>query len=266
LAAHILSSLVIGGAFVAGCSLATELFGTEIGGIVAGLPSTVVITLLFVALTDSPSRAVKETTFIPVVLGLNCLCLVIYARSVFRGAVVALAAALATWLALAVVAVLYAPRYLPTSLLLLGVCFGVAYALLNATVQKEAALGSPPRLGFLPVLARGAFGGAVIALGVWLSHTGGPFVGGVAAVFPAAGVSTLMIVSWSRGIRFTLGLLQPMMVSGSITILAYALVVRYAYPTAGVIEGTLAAILASGGSACLLYRWRQRNERARGRK
>jgi len=257
LLAHLAVSLVIGGAFIACCSLAAEFFGPEVGGIIAGLPSTAVITLLVVALTDSPDRAVAETTFIPVILGLNCLYLVIYALTASWGATLALTAALATWLALAVVAVVYAPRHLPTSLVLLGVAFGVSYALLNVTVRRGTVAGSPVRLGPLQVLARAAFGGAVIALGVWLSHTGGPFVGGVAAVFPAAGVSTLMIVSWSRGVQFSLGLLQPMMVSGSITILVYALVVRYAYLSLGVIGGTVAASAASGGSAYLLYRWRQ---------
>src|SRR5215831_1199461 len=107
---HLLLSLVIGGAFIAFCSLAAEFFGTEFGGLIAGLPSTVVITLLLVALTESPSRAVEETTIIPVILGLNCLFLVTYALSAAGGAVLALAAAFVTWLALAVLAVLYAPR------------------------------------------------------------------------------------------------------------------------------------------------------------
>jgi uncharacterized membrane protein (GlpM family) len=260
---HLLLSLVIGGAFIAFCSLAAEFFGTEFGGLIAGLPSTVVITLLLVALTESPSRAVEETTIIPVILGLNCLFLVTYALGAAGGAVLALAAALVTWLALAVLAVLYAPRHLATSLLLLVVGFGVAYVLLNRCVRPATAAGSPVRPGALQVLARAAFGGAVIALGVWLSHTGGPIVGGVAAVFPAAGVSTLVIVSWSRGVRFSLGLLQPMMVSGSITILVYAAVVRYTYLPLGVFGGTMTALVAAGGSAYVLYRWRQ--PRGRGR-
>lgn len=137
------------------------------------------------------------------------------------------------------------------------VCFGVGYVLLNVTVKQGTAAGTLPRPGLLPVLARAAFGGAVIALGVWLSRAAGPFVGGVAAVFPAAGVSTLVIVSWSHGIRFSLGLLQPMMVSGSITILVYALVVRYSYLSIGAVGGTVAAMVVSGGSAYVLYRWRR---------
>src|SRR5215813_9803262 len=95
LLAHILSSLMIGGAFIACCSLATEFFGAEVRGIVAGLPSTVVVTLLFVALTDSPGQAVAETTFIPAALGLNCLFLGIYGLSARCGAALALTAALA---------------------------------------------------------------------------------------------------------------------------------------------------------------------------
>jgi len=124
-------------------------------------------------------------------------------------------------------------------------------------VNPVPVAGKPARPGLLPVLGRAAFGGAVIALGEWLSRTAGPFIGGVAAVFPAAGVSTLVIVSWSHGIRFSLGLLRPMMVSGSITILVYTLVVRYSYLPLGVLGGTVAAIGISGGSAYALYRLRQ---------
>ena len=89
--AHLLLSFVVGGAFIACCSLAAEFLGTEIGGIIAGLPSTLVITLLFVAVTGSPGEAVRETTFIPVVLGLNCLFFACYALVASRGAAPALA-------------------------------------------------------------------------------------------------------------------------------------------------------------------------------
>lgn len=258
---HVAASFAVGGAFIAGCSLAAERFGTEVGGIIAGLPSTIAITLLFVALTDSPGQAVEETTFTPAALGLNCLFFAAYALGAARGRVAALAAALVTWLVLAVGAVLLVPRRLPAAVALLAIGLALALWLLRLTVPPGEGEGTPVGPGLPQVLARALFGGVVIALGVWLSRTGGAVVGGVAAVFPAAGVSTLAIVSWSRGPRFSVGLLQPMMVSGALSIMVYAMVVRYAYPSLGVGAGTVAALIASGGSAYVLYRWRRRGRR-----
>jgi uncharacterized membrane protein (GlpM family) len=258
--AHLLLSFLLGGAFIAFCSLAAEWFGTEIGGLIAGLPSTVVVTLLMVALTESPDRAVAETTIIPVVLGLNCLFLAAYALGAGRGAAAALSAALGVWLALAFLAVWWAPPDLASSLLLLLLGFALGSLVLNRRAHQVGA-GNPVRLRALQVLARACFGGAVITLGVWLSRTGGPFLGGVASVFPAAGVSTLAIVSFSRGAYFCLGLLRPMMVSGSVTILAYALVVRYTYLRIGVAAGTALALLTAAGCGAVLYEWRKRGGR-----
>jgi hypothetical protein len=251
---HLLSSLVIGGAFIAACSLAAEVFGPHIGGIVAGLPSTVVITLFFVAWTESPARAVQETTFIPFALGLNCLLLGVYGLVARWGAVVALIVALATWVALATCAVLWAPDQLAASLVALAVCFAVGSWMLSLAGTPGTVSGNAVQPGLVAILARASFGGAVIALGVCLSQLAGPLVGGVAAVFPATGVSTLVIVSWSRGSRFSLGLLRPMMVSGSVTILVYTLVVRYSYPSLGIIGGTVAALFLSAVSAYAIYR------------
>ena len=259
---HIILSLVVGGIFIACCSLAAEMLGAEVGGVIAGLPSTVVVTLLFVALTQSPERAVEETTFIPVVLGLNCLFFATFALCASAGVVFALASALAVWLLLAVLAVLIVPRDLAASLLILACCFVGASLLLHAAVHPEVAANGHFRLSVMQVLIRAAFGGMVVGFGVWLSHTGGPLIGGVAAVFPAAGVSTLVITSWSRGVRFASGLTEPMMVSGACTILVYALAVRYSYLSIGVVEGTTAAIIASGGCAYVLYQWRRRRRRS----
>jgi uncharacterized membrane protein (GlpM family) len=256
--AHIILSLVVGGIFIACCSLAAEMLGAEVGGVIAGLPSTVVVTLCFVALTQSPARAVEETTFIPAALGLNCLFFATFALCASWGVAFALASALAIWLLLAVFAVLFVPQDLAASLLILACCFLGASLLLNAVVHPEVAANGRFRLSVMQVLIRAAFGGLVVGLGVWLSHTGGSLLGGVAAVFPAAGVSTLAITSWSRGVRFAASLTEPMMVSGACTILVYALAVRYSYLSIGVVGGTTAAIVASGGCAYVLYKWRRR--------
>ncbi len=258
--AHLALAFVIGGAFVAACTFAAERFGPRIGGIVAGLPSTAGVTLAVVALTESPAAAVQETTFIPVVLGLNCLFFAAYGRLARRGALPALAGALAVWLCLAALAVVFDRRDLTVSLLLQALGFGIGLALLR-DIDAPPAVGSAPHSSIVQLLGRAVFGGTVIAIGVWLARAGGPYVGGIAAAFPAAGVSTLAIVAQARGVAFATGLLKPMLTSGAISILAYALVVRYTYESIGVAGGTALALVAACTCAALLVAIRQAHSR-----
>ena len=248
---HLALAFVVGGAFVALCALAAERLGARIGGIVAGLPSTAAITLAAVALTDSPQEAVRETTFIPVVLGLNALLFASYGRLARFGALPALAGALVTWLCLATLAIAFDRRDLATSLLLEALGVAAGYAALRGIAAAPSG-GAVPHSGIVRTLARAAIGGSVIALGVWLTHVGGPFVGGMAAAFPAAGVSALAIVAHARGVAFATGLLVPMMTSGAVSILAYALAVRYTYVPLGVAAGTAIALVIACGAAALL--------------
>lgn len=245
---HVLVGFVAGGLFVALCSLAAEHAGVEIGGLIAGFPSTAVVTLLMVALAESPQRAVEETTFVPAALGLNCILMAAFGLGARFGGPFALLLSLGTWILLAALSVTWVPRQLGWTLAQLGAGFLVGWMLTPGATTKSSPASKPPPWSLGQAAMRTTLGGCVVAIGIALSALGGPDLGGVATGFPAAGFSTLAIVSWSRGTSFAVGLLRPMMLSGSIIILIYALLVRWTYPTLGIWIGTATALAAAGHS------------------
>ncbi|MBX3732403.1 MAG: hypothetical protein KF791_07380 [Verrucomicrobiae bacterium] len=249
--AHILISLLVGGGLIATCSLVAERAGPDLGGLIAGLPSTLMVSLLFVGLGESPEAAARETTFIPLALGVNCFMMGAFGFLAPRGLPIALGVSLATWIGLAALAALFPPRNLAISLTLQAVFVGLGFLLTKHT-GGEAPAGASHCSG-LQILFRGLFGGSIVATSVLLSHIGGPLVGGVASAFPAIGISSLVIVSNSRGIQFATALLRPTMVSTCVTMLGYVLAVRYAYPALGLWTGTAVALTVSLAGAWVLY-------------
>jgi hypothetical protein len=63
--------------FLVGCiwitisSVAAERLGTKVGGLIGGLPSTIVVTLLFIGLTQTAERAAESAIVVPLVMGVN---------------------------------------------------------------------------------------------------------------------------------------------------------------------------------------------------
>lgn len=250
--AHILLSLLIGGTLIAICSITAELLGPTLGGLIAGLPSTLVISMMFVGLTESPQAASHETTFIPMALGLNCLLMGLFGFFASLGLAAALGISLLVWMGLAAFAVMNPPATLAVTLLVQFVGLALGFLLTRHVVRQKPA-GST-HCSAIQILLRALFGGSIVATSVWLSHVAGVTVGGVAATFPAIGISTLLIVSRSRGITYATALLRPIMVSTCVTMLTCILIVRYAFPAVGVWTGAALAVAGSILSAWVLYR------------
>lgn len=248
---HLALGFAVGGVFIAGCSLVAERLGPRLGGLLTGMPFTVVVTFLFVGYTDSPQRVVEESTFVPVALALNCVLLATFGRLARRRFVLALPAAVGIWVLLAAAAVRWIPRRMDAGLLLLAFSYLVA----RANLPREAGPSRLPTSAshLAQIVLRALVGGSAVALGIWLGSSSGPFMAGISSSFPVTGVTTLGLVSWYRGMSFAAEMVRPMMTSGSVTILVYALAARVTYPEAGVGVGTLLALLVSTAAAGLLY-------------
>jgi len=220
--------------------------------VLTGMPSTVLIALLVMALCVSPAAAANETTSAPVALALNCLFLGIFARLSRFGWVAALASGLAVWFLMAAAWWVSVPRDLPTSLLLLVAGFFAGLALTRG-IRSGVMPAASPALDAFGMILRAVFGGAVVAATVLVYHLGGPFAGGLAAAFPAAAVSTLVIVSWISGPAPAAAMSRHITIANFFTITPYLLVVRATYSTIGVAAGTMLGAALSALIAWILY-------------
>lgn len=179
--------------------------------------------------------------------------MVVYLLSVRRGLAAGVGCALLAWFSLASLLVAIDVQ-----------CFWVSVAgwvllvlACHQVVEKRMKIASQERLNvrytFLQIALRALFGGGVIAFAVLMGKLGGPVLGGVFATFPAVFLSTLIITYRTGGARFSRAVTKALMVSGTINVGLYAILVRYLYPWLGLLYGTSIALVLSWVNGYLVY-------------
>ena len=238
-------AFIVGSIWVTLTTVAAERFGTQVGGLVGGLPSTAVVSFFFIGLSQTPSVAAQSTTVFPLAYAFTGLFLVLYAALAVKGFAVALLGALLGWFALSALAVVADVESFAVSLVVYGLVFAVAYYVLEKKLKVASAPKGEIRHSTRQIAWRAAFSGAVIAGVVLVSKVAGPLLGGIFSAFPAVFISTLIIAYRARGIEFSRAITKPLMITGMVTIVVYSAGVRYFYPGFGLVIGTLLAYAAA---------------------
>jgi hypothetical protein len=243
----------VGGAWVTLSTVSAERFGSKIGGLIGGLPSTTVLTLLFIGLTQTPQVAASATIIIPLSMSCTGLFMVIYLFLARHGLLTGLSIALLVWFGLAILLVMLNIRNLWLPI------FGWAILSVGYFLVVEKGMQIPSRLTVkvhytkAQIIYRALFGGAVIVFAVLMGKLGGPLFGGVFATFPAMFLSTLVISYRVGGADFSRAIGKSLLVSGMVTVPIYALMVGFFYPRVGLGIGTLLAVFLSICTAYLTY-------------
>ena len=248
-------SFVVGSVWVTLTTVAAERYGSRVGGLIGGLPSTSLVSLLFIGLTQTPQAAAEAATIIPLVQGINSLFVVIYLQVVRHGLLRGLASALLAWFTLTSILVVSGMRSFWGSvvgwLLLAALCYLAVERWMKVPSHGGARASHAPA----QIAYRALFGGAVIAFAVLMGKLGGPLYGGVFATFPAMFLSTLAVTYRSGGAEFSRAVAKALMISGVINVPLYAIVVRWLYPELGLALGTAIALAFSCGTGYLTYRF-----------
>ncbi|MBL7086069.1 MAG: DUF3147 family protein, partial [Candidatus Cloacimonetes bacterium] len=93
----LLLSFIIGGIWITFATIIAERFGSKLGGVIAGIPSTIIISLFFIGWTQSPIIASKATTVVPIIMGIDALFVVVYSLLRNRQFYIAITGALIFW-------------------------------------------------------------------------------------------------------------------------------------------------------------------------
>lgn len=233
----------------------SERFGSRLGGLIGGLPSTAVIALFFIGLTQSPIIASQAAVFIPIVQGINSVFIVVYLLGVTRNFAASLVWALIVWFVLTSLLVFYRLQNGWVSIIgWLGLGLG-SYLIVEKRLGIQSHSRQRVRYTAFHVGLRAIFGGTIIALAVLIGKLGGALYGGIFATFPAMFLSTLVITYHSGGVSFSKAVAKSLLVSGVINVPVYALAVRWLYPEWGLAWGTIAAFTLALGSGYLTYRF-----------
>ena len=248
-----MSSLLLAGLFAGlvaiAVTVAIERFGGRVGGLLGTLPTTIVPASLGIRAEATTDEALAAAMYVvPAGMLLNALFLWLWRAVPGRlpastlGVRLALmtAISLAAWLGAAISFVITMQRLddLATTRLV-----GLLTTAGIVVVGVLACLRAPPtpkgvnHVSPGTLLGRGLLAGLAVGGAVWLTNVGGPLAAGVATVFPAIFLTTMVSLWLAQGEAVPAGAVGPMML-GSAAVASYALIAAWSLPALGPWLGT----------------------------
>jgi len=250
-------SFLVGGIWVAFATVLAEKFGTKLGGVIAGLPSTILLGLFFIGWTQTPSIAAQSAGIVPLAMGIYCLFIVAYILLYKLSFYLAISASTAIWLILTLSFVLLNLTSLVHSLTIFAVLLVFSYYILEKKLCIKSENKIYVRYTLPKLLFRGIISGTIVAFAAIMAKIGGPLLGGIFASFPAVSLSTMAITHFAYGKSlkesYSPAFMKVHMVSGAINVSIYAVAVRYSYEYFGLVYGTLISFGISLVSAYFVY-------------
>jgi Protein of unknown function (DUF3147) len=220
------ASFVVGGAWVTLASVAAQHFGGKVGGFIAGLPATAALAIFFITYTEGARHGFDVTGLFPLAISVNAVFLAAFAafsRKSFSGG---LLTGLIIWVLVQSVLLHFHPVGFRV-VVILGVMLFVGSLLFVSRLDTLDPGARPVRHGRVEIAIRAGCGGGIIVLATIGSRFGGPDLGGILSAFPATTIATLIITNIYGGRALTRVMVRPMMVSGVVNCMVFALMYRH---------------------------------------
>ena len=252
-----LTSSVIVSAFIAGViailvTLAIERWGGLIGGLLGTMPSTIVPAAAGIYLAADEALLNQSLSIIPLGMLINTLFLAVWIylppklEDKTSPLLLTTFVALLVWFLFGMV-ILHGVDFATGNGMttwqigFLGLALLIALALVMNWKVQPTPKGKQPVARAVFIL-RGSAAACAIGAAVWLSSQGQPFVAGLAAVFPAIFLTSMVALWLAQGPTVPRGAAGPMAIGG-VSVAIYALIAMYSLPAWGVVFGSLAAWL-----------------------
>jgi len=231
-------SLVVGSSWVTISTWIAEKISGKLGGLITGLPSTAVISLLFVAYTQDIDAIQDATLVVPFSAGVYTYFYLTYLVATKSNFYRGLSIALGVWLIFAILVSKMEIINFIQSIIVWIVLVCTSLFLLIRYIQI-APRASNIKVTNSPLWIKVMISSLVIFCIVLISKILGPIWGGILSTFPALATSSFLITYRSGGVEFTRLIAKNVMISTTTTIGLYAIFVRYTYPALGMIWGTI---------------------------
>ena len=251
--AKVALSFLVAGAWIALATVLSERFGSKIGGLIACMPSNIVVTLFFIGITQTPQFASDATAAVPVGETVACLFLFVFIITAKKYGNWSFVMAFAAWALLAPFVITLSGQGIAVSALIYAaitlalVSFMERMMRIPSVGKKKTGDYKPSELAF-----RAAFSGGIVATAVVVANYFGPLWGGVMATFPAAMFSTMYLLKRSQGTGFAMATGKAMVIASS-SVVVYGIAIGVAYPAYGLVPGTAISYAISAAFAALLY-------------
>lgn len=243
-------SALFAGLVAIAVTLLIERWGGRIGGVLGTIPTTIVPAAAGMAVSGEMAALEQSLAVVPLGMLVNAAFLLVFLHGPPRlpGEGRALLVqttllALIIWAGLGLLMLGMAERLLvlldPVLLGVLGTSLLGVLGLRVAGARRTAPAGhrTPSRL---EVGARGGAAALAIGAAVMLASIGLPLVAGLASVFPAIFLTTMVSLWLSQGAAVPLGAAGPMLL-GSTSVGVYATVAIWSLPALGLTLGSIVA-------------------------
>lgn len=249
-------SLIVGFIWITASSVFAEKLGPRLGGVVAGLPATMVVALFFIGLIEGETFASQMTTVIPLAVAINSTFVVAFiALSKRLSVVVSLVVSLVFWFYLMFFISQNHTSFFSTNLVISFAIIFCSYFILEKIMKIATVSGKKITYNTNQIIVRGIIGGGVIGFSVIMSKLSGPVFAGIFASFPALTVAMILIIYRTQTVEFLHSLLKNFIISGTVNVIVFTTCIRFTFPIFGIYVGTVIALVTSGVTAYCMYYW-----------
>ncbi|MFC2101963.1 DUF3147 family protein [Bacteroidota bacterium] len=248
---QVLLSFALAGIWIAVLTLLAERFGSKAGGLIANLPSNIMITLIFISLSHGNDFVEGMLPAIPVGLVIDSIFLVVFILLLHYNLAISIVGSLGCWILLAILANRIEMESLWMNIANYFIVTIVAFLFVEYGWKIPAVGKSKKRYTIGQMAIRAGFAGGIVGGVVLISHFVPAYLTGIVSTFPAVLFSSMVILVLHQGKAFAQATGKVMILSTS-NILVYALGVYYTYPLLGIVWGTVVSFLLAFGWIALL--------------
>jgi uncharacterized membrane protein (GlpM family) len=246
---RVILSFVIAGIWIAFSTLLAERYGSKIGGLIANLPSNILISLIFITIVNDISYIQNMVVAIPIGLIVDTAFMLAFIVLLRYNLIVSVIGSLLVWIGLAILLAGLELNNLLTNIVLFIIVTIIAIWFVEKGLKIPSMQNNRKKYSINQILFRALFGGSIVASIVVISKFCNPYFTGIFSAFPAMLLSTFVVLTLNQSKEFAMATGKVLVLSLT-NILVYALLVKLTYPTLGIIIGT---IVSYAGSAVWVW-------------
>jgi hypothetical protein len=241
---RVVLSFFIAGGWIGAATIIAEKLGSRVGGLIANLPSNILIGLLFIAITQDISFVKQAIPGIPVGMLIDTVFLAIFIVALKYGVILSVLASLISWFLLAYLANEFGFNNLAVNVLFYFIFTAGIYYLLKRRMNFPTPTSIKKKYRTSQILIRSVFAGSVVASVIIIAQFSPPYLVGIVAAFPAVLLSTMVILVLNQNKEFAQATGKVLILSSS-NIVIYGIAVYFCYPAIGLWWGTLVSFLVA---------------------
>ena len=268
---EILPAAIAAGLVAIVVTVLIERFGGVVGGALGTVPTTIVPAVAGMAAAQGEQELMDSLSVVPAGMLINAIFLSVWiylprataSLGSERSLAVTTATALLAWAMFGMVTILCIGELSeygtgPRTIGMIGIALTAVFGIVLGWKPYESPKGSR-EVSKSILLARGLMAAIAIGASVWVAGLGYPLLAGLASVFPAIFLTSMVSLWISQGPSVPRGAAAPMLLGGG-SVGVYSLVAMYSLEAHGIILGSImswvTAVAVWSMPSYIYLRWR----------